>query len=246
VQVNSNQVLCQHNLRQIGEALSLYQDRHEAFPAGTWPNARLIPEKRLSWYVALLPLLPENVGGRASKSKTLAPVFAEIDTDAAWDAAANAPAVRTPIPWFVCPANPHRVPPDSPRLTNYVGIAGLGPNAAELPDTDRNAGVFGYDRQTSRDAVQEGRGASETMMVAETALDNGPWAAGGPATVRGLDPGRQPYIGRGCQFGGLHPGGLNVLFVDGSVRFVREGISPEVFAAHATITRGKAVDGNLP
>ena len=34
--------------------------------------------------------------------------------------------------------------------------------------------------------------------------------------VRGLDPSRQPYVGRGLQFGGTHRGGVMVAFADGS------------------------------
>jgi prepilin-type processing-associated H-X9-DG protein len=73
------------------------------------------------------------------------------------------------------------------------------------------------------------------MMVAETTLNNGPWTAGGPATVRGLDPGRQPYVGRGCQFGGTHRGGVIVAFADGSFRFHRDALNPKLFEAISTV-----------
>jgi prepilin-type processing-associated H-X9-DG protein len=81
--------------------------------------------------------------------------------------------------------------------------------------------------------IKDGTGA--TLAVIETASANGPWTAGGPPTVRGLDPGRQPYLGRGRQFGGTHPGGAMALFADGSVRFLRESIDPKTFEALATI-----------
>ncbi len=78
------------------------------------------------------------------------------------------------------------------------------------------------------------------MMVIETAKDNGPWAAGGPSTVRGLDP-TQPYIGSGRQFGGLHSGGAMAAFADGSVRLSSDRISPATFEALATIAGHEAV-----
>jgi prepilin-type processing-associated H-X9-DG protein len=78
-------------------------------------------------------------------------------------------------------------------------------------------------------------GASVTMLLAETGLANGPWTAGGPSTVRGLDPARQPYIGEQRQFGGVHRGGAMVAFADGSVRFIRDSIRPQVFEALSTI-----------
>ena len=74
-------------------------------------------------------------------------------------------------------------------MTSYVGIAGLGPNAAELPVEDPRAGVFGFDRSTPLIEITDG--TATTMAVAETAESNGPWKAGGPATVRGLDPSRR-------------------------------------------------------
>ena len=54
-------------------------------------------------------------------------------------------------------------------------------------------------------------------------MANGPWTAGGFATVRSLDP-SQPYLGKRRQFGGLHRGSAMTLFADGSVRPVRDTI----------------------
>jgi prepilin-type processing-associated H-X9-DG protein len=82
------------------------------------------------------------------------------------------------------------------------------------------------------------------MAVAETGRALGPWTAGGPPTIRGLDPSDRPYIGQDRQFGGTHPGGSMVLFVDGSVRFVKSSIDPRVFEAMSTIAGGEAVPPN--
>ena len=116
----------------------------------------------------------------------------------------------------------------------------MGKDAALLPGKeqnggvfDPNTGVFGYDRRINTDDITAG--ISRTMMVAETADRNGPWAAGGFPTVRGIDR-RQPYIGPGRPLGGLHGGGCNVLFADGQVQFVSDGIEPEVFEDDARIT----------
>ncbi len=84
-------------------------------------------------------------------------------------------------------------------------------------------------------------GAGTTMLLAETTTANGPWTAGGPSTVRGLDPGRPPYIGNRGQFGGAHPGGAMVAFADGSVRFLRDSIDPKVFEAISTIAGGESL-----
>lgn len=242
----AGQAECQHHLMHVGHALNLYHDQEQAFPAGTIPNATLPPAERLSWYVSILPFLgaelpPPETGpqperrerGSKQEEEMLKALFRSIDLDKGWQAAANAEAVAKPVRRLRCPSDPHQAPPGQPALTDYVGIAGMGADAALLPADSPDAGVFGYNRRVSREQVT--RGADYTMMVTETAWQNGPWAAGGTATVRGLDPAQQPYIGRGRPFGGNHPDGLNVLYVGGSVKFVRQTIEPQLFERMATI-----------
>jgi prepilin-type processing-associated H-X9-DG protein len=142
---------------------------------------------------------------------------------------------------FRCPSNPARAAPGLAGLTHYVGIAGLGQDAADLAFGYPGVCVFGCDRKTRKDDITDG--LATTMMAAETARDNGPWTAGGPATVRGLCLDAEPYLGRGGQFGGSHPGGANVLFADASVHFVSESLSPQLFEALATIAGGEDVSG---
>ena len=43
------------------------------------------------------------------------------------------------------------------------------------------------------------------------------------------------------QFRQVHPGGVNVLFADGSVRFLQSSIDPEMLRAMLTIDDGQAV-----
>ena len=47
----------------------------------------------------------------------------------------------------------------------------------------------------------------------------------------------RPLLGPGRPFGGVHTGGLNVLFADGSVQFVLDAIKPELFEMQVTIAR---------
>jgi len=129
-----------------------------------------------------------------------------------------------------------------------------------LSRDDRRAGVFGYENTPAephwrglgvrRADIKDG--LTKTMMVVETTWENGPWAAGGPSTVRGLDPDRQPYLGAGNQFGGLHRRGsglfwftdhsvTNVLFTDASVRSITDSLDPRLFEALATIAGGEDV-----
>ena len=56
-----------------------------------------------------------------------------------------------------------------------------------------------------------------------------------------MDPAQAPYIGRGRPFDGNHPGGVNVLYADGSVRFIKESIDPKIFEALSTKSGGEVV-----
>jgi prepilin-type processing-associated H-X9-DG protein len=226
---NSNRVECVNNLRQIGLALNKYADTHKRFPAATRDPRRLTPDHRLSWMADVVPLLAEGT----PKAPRYLDLARKIDRTKGWDDPANAAALATPVRLFLCPGHPRFEPYRSPGLTHYVGIAGIDPDAADLPRDNPRAGMFGNNRGVSRRRVE--RGISFTMMVIETTADNGPWLAGGHPTVRGLAPDEEHYIGPGRPFGGMHQGLANVLWVDGGVRPVSEKIPPEVFRAQATL-----------
>jgi prepilin-type processing-associated H-X9-DG protein len=232
---------CGNHLRAIGLAFQNYGahyglDADPAFPFGTMPNDRLPPPKRLSWFVALWGFIEQ--------------LFWVLDWSEPWDAPANRvtrargiedpPQVIARVGVLSCPSLREPDNAHMPGWTSYVGIAGLGRDAASLPTNHPRAGVFGYDRQTRWSDIKDG--LATTMVVAET-TERGPWTAGGPPTVRGLDPGRTPYLGRGRPFGGYHRGGAWVLFADGSVRFVRESIDARTFEALSTIAGGEPVEG---
>jgi prepilin-type processing-associated H-X9-DG protein len=244
LQESAHQVECQDNLREIGQAVALYHDEHQHFPPGTIPNPDLPPEKRLSWLAAILPHLHLDQERRLAKRGVTAPVrggkaraaWQALDRARAWDAEENRPAVATSLPEYLCPSNPERAAPGEPALTHYVGLSGLAADAARLPADDPRAGFFGYDRVLTRKQLQDARGESRTVMAAETALDNGPWAAGGGPTVRGLDPAQRPYLGRGRPPGGIHATGLNVLYADGAVGFFLDTMEPETFEALVPIS----------
>jgi hypothetical protein len=140
----------------------------------------------------------------------------------------------------LCPANPARNGPDLPSPTNYLGVAGVGEEAAEVPLSDPRAGFFGYDRRLTQADLMDG--AATTLMLAE-AVDGGPWTAGGKATVRGLAADGRPYLGRDGQFTSLHRRVTNVAFADASVRPLSSAVSPKVLEALATVAGGEEVGG---
>lgn len=231
VQEKSQEAGCTNNLRQLGEAIQRYQVHHEKqFPPGTVLHSLLPPEKRLSWEAAIVPFLAEK-GPAGKKREKLA---GAISFKEAWDTTANA-GLRQNVAPFLCPSFGRELAPDRVGLTSYVGIAGVGREAAVLPLTDPNAGFFGYDRRLRASDISAS--LSATMTAIETTHANGPWAAGGTPTVRGLEPDCAHYIGSGSAFGGLHRAGANVLWADGAVHLVSEQIDPDVFQLEARITR---------
>ncbi len=232
VQEKSHVAICTNNLRQLGEAVNKYYDQHgEHFPAATVPHASLAPERRLSWQAAVIAYLPEGAPANKQWEKRAE----EIAWKEAWDAPANESARQKNVAPLLCPTFIRGFAGNRRGLTSYVGIAGVGLDAAVLSAGDPRAGFFGYDRTPTRSDISAG--ISATMMVVETTRDNGPWLAGGPPTVRGLDSDCDRYVGYERPFGGLHRDGLNVLWADGSVRPVHEWIEPAVFRAMARIAR---------
>jgi prepilin-type processing-associated H-X9-DG protein len=218
---------CENNLRRIGQVLNLYHDLHGHFPAGTVPNAELPPERRWSWQSGLLDFLERSPSQDFKAPSLWSEAAQAMHLDQPWDDESNRPAVNRQLRSFVCPSYLERPEEGEPGLTTYVGLAGIGANAPSLPLADAQAGVFGYDRHVKRTDCESG--ISTTMMVAETGDAVGPWAAGGSPTVRGVIPEETPFIGFGRPWGGLHPGGANVLRVDGAAVFISDSVAPDVF-----------------
>jgi hypothetical protein len=223
---------CRNNSRVIAlGTCANYYDTNGRFPPGTIRNAELPVERRFSWLIDLLSYIESTM----IKHPRTGP----------WDAEEN-PMKFARCLTFLCPANPERSREDGVGLTHYVGIAGLGVEAARLPSGHRAAGVFGYDRATHKEDITDG--LATTVLVIETTTNLGPWLAGGPSTVRGLDPDSIVYVDRGGQFGSYHPvgntwrsGGAQACFADGSVRVLNRDIDRTVLEALVTIAGGEDV-----
>jgi len=244
--VKSRRQLCAQRLKTLGMGLANYRQRHgDLFPFGTVVNEELPPERRLSWYVGTWPFIAE--GAKLALKGAQAELL--LDLEGPWDSPPNlAPKIKkvggpggprfvtsdlAAVPDWICPASSQRTTPEGLGIASYLGIAGIGPGAAELPPGDRMAGIWGYDRQTPIHRITDG--LEPTLLLAETARDVGPWTAGGPATVRGVELNRPPMLGKDGQLGGLHPGGGNVLFANGNTAFLSAAIDPHVLAAMTTI-----------
>lgn len=213
---------CTNNLRLLGLATVNYHDTCNTFPKAALPNPDLPPEKRQSWVVAIWPFVEAG------------PIYNKMDHKKAWDAEENRFVALTTLFCLQCPGYPERPPNTTFFSSHYLGVAGIGADAIQLPLEDRRAGIFGYDRSVKQDDLK--RGASETVLFVETSHARGAWTAAGAPTTRGLVPDGPAYFGAAGPFDGNHRHGTNTAFADGSVRFLEQTIAPAVWEAMATLS----------
>lgn len=212
----------QNNLRQLGLAMHNYADVYGHLPIGTVQDTTLKPEQRLSFLYSILPFIEQaNLYDRLAATAKLA-----------WDSDENSQWTDMSVPVFQHPA----ISNFSPNPTNYVGMAGIGEDAPQLPVGHQRAGMFGYDRKTRFRDVTDG--LSNTIMMTETTDTGIPWAAGGQ-TLKSLT--EEPYINGVDGIGGPSPGGCQVLIGDGSIRFISENIDPEVMRRLSAMADGKVI-----
>ena len=234
---------CSNTLKGMGLGLHAYHDLHKHFPAAIveTPSKELPPEQQLSW---LVPMSMYMVALMDPKW--------QFDSKKPFDDPANAYVVNNPrySYYLMCAASPDyaidwRNTPDldeTKRITHYVGVTGVGKDAAWLARDHPDAGVFGYGRTTKQDDL-DAKGASSVMMVIETATANGHWAQGGHGTARGLDLHGAAYLGEHGQFTSFHDGRFlfsrtfttNVLFADCTVRGFTDETSDRVFESMVTL-----------
>jgi hypothetical protein len=235
---------CQNNLRRIGLAMNQYYDENGKYPKGTVAfNPDLAPEERLSWVAALLPFPEFSSPGASKEGAHEREILDDLDFRQPWNGEHNREATAKYLKFCICPCTLDPGAAKKGAWTNYVGIAGVGRDAPLISDfhppllvpKDANAGLFGYDRFTTRADITGG--LTRTLMVVETSRDLGPWAQGGPSTVRGIDPDDNPPIGPGRPFGGLHPGGVYVLMAGGSMEKKRNDTKPELWQDLARVSR---------
>ena len=189
------------------------------FPPGAGGGTLLPPSTRLSWIALALPYLDRRDWRR------------ELDPAYAWNSPHNRPVSQRRLETVINPLISEQTTEAGFPVTHYVGVAGIGADAGDLPASDPRAGMFGFARTTRPEDLA--RGASNTLAVLGVARDLGPWAAGGRATVRPLT--RRPYVNGPDGFGSGQPHGMLAGMADGSVRFISKDMDPAVLEQLATI-----------
>ncbi len=230
-------------IHDLAGALQKYVKDKGHFPRGTADRpqttdlfADWAPDQRVSWMADLLPYLGE--GEYAGL---------QVDPKKSWKDGDNLNVAGILIPQYLArssAASPPRVryPGVAPEvsMTNYVGIAGVGLDAAEYAPGNPNAGIFGYQRETKPADVK--RGLGQTIALLQVPTDElTPWLAGGGATVRGVSNGAdavKPFV---CtEYKGKR--GTFAVMGDGKVRFIPETIDPKIFRTLCLIAGGEKID----
>ena len=207
------------NHRRLTAGLREHLQAEGAFPAPVDVGTLMPPETRLSWIAALLPYY-----GHADWKGQLA-------FGLPWDGPQNRAVTRQVLPEVVNPVLGEAATQAGFPVTNYVGVAGVGPDAGHLAASDSRAGVFGYGRHTRPEDIT--RGASNTIAILGVTGHCGPWAAGGASTVRALS--QRPYVDGPDGFGSGQPDGMLAGMADGSVRFLSKDMDPQLLEQMATI-----------
>ena len=231
---SGRQAQCSNNQKNIGLAITNYQQAKRLFPAGN----EQVTGRFHAWSSYILPFLERSdVAGR-------------IDFMKPWDdPGGNAAIADMNVPAYVCPSGMKLFP----GKQDYGGVLGAWINAdGNVPTTGdyQHSGVlYATDQTVSRPASPAAilDGLSNTLLVAEasdrehvgdetrSAGDSG-WACGSncfPLSARAINA--PEFDG----FQSKHPNGLFGLFADGHVASLHDRTDGRVLIAICTKSGGE-------
>ena len=211
-------------LKALGQRVITRELKDGHFPSGAVAG-NLPAAERLSW---LAELAQETAPASVPKPRW----------EQAWKGTAQEGFIRRSLPEFLNPQLDQLVSDDGYPATHFVGVSGVGADAAHLSVDHPRAGIFGDDRKTRRADVKDG--LSNTILLAGVEKHFGAWAAAGPATYRPFT--RAPYVHGPDGFGTGQPNSMLVLMADGSVRTISRDTDPKVVRRLAAMADGLTLD----
>jgi prepilin-type processing-associated H-X9-DG protein len=208
---------CRNNLKQIGLALHNYYSVYDCFPAAFMPDREGRPMH--SWRMALLPYMEQ------------VQLYNAYNLSVPWNALENRTVYDTSISTYLCPSDTTR---DSLH-TNYAVVTGPGT-------------LYESGKPTNPTIERITDGTSNTIYIVETKDTSFHWleprdltlGPGGFEIKMSLtinDPASPSISSR-------HPGGVNVLIVDGSVRFLKAGIDKTILKALLSPEGGEVISSD--
>jgi prepilin-type N-terminal cleavage/methylation domain-containing protein/prepilin-type processing-associated H-X9-DG protein len=251
---------CSNNMKQLGLGLHNYHDVYKGFPPSRQDNAA--GNALYAWTYAVLPYIEQ---GPLYKRINFAVAWSNTAVNDADPGGVNS----TPIPVFLCPSAPegrtgtnHRQMVDYPAI-NQVTRPNPFYTAFPMPASDPTyIGILGHNVKRKITAITDG--SSNTLLLAESAGRNQTWVMGkmtstggttgawaNPDTaivVTGFNTANSTLPGdcavnctNNNEIYAFHTGGANVLFGDGSVRFIRQGTSVNIVIPLTTRAIGEVV-----
>ncbi|MBX9791628.1 MAG: DUF1559 domain-containing protein [Pirellulales bacterium] len=211
---------------RLGAGLAEFVAAEQGFPVLAAGSNSLPAENRLSWVAGVLPYYGQ------------ADWHAQLSFGRGWRDPPNEAIARRVLLELLNPAlgMPARV--NGYGASHFVGVTGLGTDAATLDINDPRAGVFGATRRAT--AAQIGDGVANTIALLGVTQRIGPWAAGGAATTRPLVT--APYVNGPDGFGTGQVDGMFAAMADGSVRWISAEADPRVVEQLATINGGEQIE----
>lgn len=240
----------QSHIHDLADALRQYladPANKKTFPRGAYPLKPVVAragrpwpaDNRISWMVAILPYLGPEYKLVAGK----------INLQSSWrdPSTLNQQLGATLVPAFLDPRSPRSswwvTLPSLPfyelATTQFVGVAGIGLDAAEYSATDKltlnQLGIFGYDRDTTLAALTGGPANTIAILQVPPTYKR-PWISGGGSTVQGVleKDSIKPFV---CT---EHEGkkGTWAIMCDGAIRFIPADIADNVFKPMCTLAGG--------
>ncbi|HWE37977.1 MAG TPA: DUF1559 domain-containing protein [Isosphaeraceae bacterium] len=247
----ARRIQCCNNLMQIGLALQGYESSHNVFPpgvvdVGNGPLSNTPTGYHFGWFVRVLPYLEQKN------------LFHSFNFDVSVYNSENMTARSMHFTFLSCPTDyaPFQANAASPSgaewMTNYAACH----HDVEAPIAADNHGVFFLNSHVRLEDIDDG--ASNTIFAGERVKKDVTlgWSSGTRATLRNTGtpvnaglvrslsvpmppPPSAAYVGG---FGSYHAGGANFLLGDGSVRFLKSGVSGRMYQLLGHRDDGEVVD----
>jgi len=257
---------CANNLKQIGVAMHNYHGTYGYFPPGFTSQAATVNGDSLGpgwgWAAHLLPYVEQDpLFRQIDLTKDIAHsanAAARVRSLPVYLCPSDSPRAPT----FTVVADDSGTPITTVAFANYAGLGGIY-EVTGFPDV--NTGVLLCNSKYRVTDITDGttntllvverhskRSPMTTWVGAVTGSVNPPLNPGyddeGPATlcltnIGEAADGRTPNnpLDHVEDASSRHPGGINVLLCDGSVRFVRDSINPVTWSALGTRAGGEVV-----
>ncbi len=232
---------CVNNLKQIGLGLHGYHDSFRTFPAGGWIFVPTAPQNRfmnMGWAAAILPWIEQRAVGDS------------LNFSLPYNNAVNTTGGHSVLQVYICPSEPRktfwaRSPGDQFDSADgdYGGM--FGPRGLIAPN-DRNnppRGSMIFNQALSMVEIRDG--SSQTLVIGEAPeAINALWISGHNVFDQAANINARPPAEFGEELTSQHPGGVNTLFGDGSVRFLKQTLDKKILSALCTRAGAEIVDSS--